>query len=153
MDRRLALPAAAAGAVLALAGCGGSSDKAESTVTTAAATHTAAPSTTDTAPEGTTTGTTPAPAPEPERATIAIRVVGGKPDGGIARPKVQEGEKVLLVVRSDTADEIHLHGYDISREVAAGGTARIAFVASIPGRFEVELEDSGVQLAELTVQE
>ena len=33
-----------------------------------------------------------------------------------------------------------------------GSTVRIAFVARIPGRFEVELEQSGVMLAELTVQ-
>ena len=60
--------------------------------------------------------------------------------------------KVVLVVISDTEDEVHLHGYDISRDVAVGGTARVSFVAKIPGRFEVELEQSGVQLAELTVQ-
>ena len=83
---------------------------------------------------------------------VTIRVVGGKPQGGIARPKVKKNANVVIVVRSDTADEVHLHGYDISREVAARGTARIAFVAKIQGRFEVELENSGVMLAELTVQ-
>ena len=39
----------------------------------------------------------------------------------------------------------------IVRDVAAGGTARLPFTASLPGRFEVELEDHGVQIAELTV--
>ena len=58
----------------------------------------------------------------------------------------------MLVVTSDVADEVHLHGYDISRDVAAGGTARIAFRATIPGRFEVELEDRGVQIADMTVE-
>ena len=79
-------------------------------------------------------------------------MVDGKPAGGIARPSVKKNERVVLVVHSDTADEIHLHGYDVSREIAAGGQARIAFVAKIPGRFEVELEQSGTQLAELTVR-
>lgn len=150
MASRHALPAILVGAVLALAGCGGNSESADSTETT-----TSAATTTETAPE-TTTETTPETTPEttsaPTRKTITIRVVGGKPEGGIARPKIEKGEKVLLVVRSDTADELHLHGYDISREIAAGGTARIAFVAKIPGRFELELENSGVQLADLTVQ-
>ncbi len=153
MASRLALPAMLVGAVLALAGCGGNSDSADSTETTQAATttETAPATTTETTPE-TTPETTTEPTTAPTRKTITIRVVGGKPEGGIARPRIEKGEKVLLVVRSDTADELHLHGYDISREVAAGGTARIAFVANIPGRFELELENSGVQLADLTVQ-
>jgi hypothetical protein len=59
---------------------------------------------------------------------------------------------VVLVVTSDVADEIHLHGYDKSRDVAAGGTIRLPFRATIPGRFEAELESRGVQIAEITVQ-
>jgi len=74
------------------------------------------------------------------------------PDGGIARPSVDKGEHVVLVVHSDTADEIHLHGYDLSADIEAGGTAGIAFTATIQGRFDVELENSGVQLAEITVR-
>jgi ABC-type glycerol-3-phosphate transport system substrate-binding protein len=141
MTSRLALPTILVGAVLALAGCSGNSESTESTETTSAATTTE-----------TITETTPETTPAPTRKTITIRVVGGKPVGGIARPKIEKGEKVLLVVRSDVADEVHLHGYDLSRAVAAGGIARIAFVAKIPGRFELELENAGVPLAELTVQ-
>ncbi len=84
--------------------------------------------------------------------TITIRVVGGRPVGGIKRPKLKKGQRVVLVVRSSIADEVHLHGYDLSRRVAARRVARIAFVAKIAGRFEVELEESGIQLAELTVR-
>lgn len=135
---------ALAAAVVALAGCGGSGDAQNAAGT--AATATTAPSSTTT----TQTTTTPTPAPKPT--TITIRVVDGRPQGGIARPSVKKNDRVVLVVRSDTADEIHLHGYDVSREIAAGGQARIAFVAKIPGRFEVELEQSGTQLAELTVR-
>ncbi len=146
MASRLVLLAAVLVAVLALAGCGGSADATDGTDTTPPLTETTQPATTA------ATETTLAPTPAPKRQTITIHVVGGKPQGGIARPKVKKGENVLLVVRSDTADEVHLHGYDISREVAVGSTVRIAFVARIPGRFEVELEQSGVMLAELTVQ-
>ena len=135
---------ALAAAVVALAGCGGSGDAQNAAGT--AATATTAPSSTW------TTQTTTRPTPAPTPTTITIRVVDGRPQGGIARPSVEKNERVVLVVRSDTADEIHLHGYDVSREIAAGGQARIAFVATIPGRFEVELEQSGTQLAELTVR-
>jgi hypothetical protein len=44
------------------------------------------------------------------------------------------------------------HGYDLMQDVEAGGTAKITFVASIPGQFEAELEQRGVQIAQLTVE-
>ena len=37
------------------------------------------------------------------------------------------------------------------RDVAPGKPARLPFKATIPGRFEVELEDRGVQIADITV--
>lgn len=146
MASRLALPTFLVCAVLALAGCGGTSESSSDAATTTKTTSERV-----TTPE-TTPETTPVTTPRLARRTITIRVVDGRPAGGIARPKLGKNESVLLVVRSDAAGELHLHGYDISRQVAAGGTARIAFVAKIPGRFELEMENSGVQLAELTVQ-
>jgi copper(I)-binding protein len=129
---------------LALESCGGSDDEAASTATTTEATTSTAETTTTT----TTTETTPPPATP---TVIRVTVVDGAPKGGILREEVEKGDKVVLVVTSDVADEIHLHGYDVSRDVAAGGTVRLPFKATIPGRFEVELEDRGVQIADITV--
>ena len=72
--------------------------------------------------------------------------------GRIVRETVQKNDRVVLVITSDVADEVHLHGYDVTRDVSAGGTVRLPFTASLPGRFEVELEDRGAQIADLTVQ-
>jgi hypothetical protein len=97
----------------------------------------------------TTTGTsTEAAAPT----VMRITVVGGVPQGGIVRKTVAKGDRVVVVVKSDVADEVHIHGYDVSRDVEAGGTARLAFVAKTPGRFEIELESRGLQIGDLTVQ-
>lgn len=82
---------------------------------------------------------------------VRIRVTNGLPAGGIVRQSVNEGDRVVIVVDSDVSDEIHVHGYDLKKDVTAGGTARIPFRATIPGRFEVELESRGTQIAELTV--
>jgi len=123
-------------AVLALAGCGGSSSETQSTQTTTA-----------TASETTTTSTSPA-----QESVVRIVVVGGVPKGGIVRKTVNEGDHVVVVVKSDVADEVHVHGYDLKGDVAAGGTARIAFVAKTPGRFEIELENRGLQIGDLTVE-
>lgn len=128
------------GSGFALASCGGDDRESEGTTTT---------ETTTTATETTTTTETTAPPAEPTE--VRIVVVNGAPEGGIVRETVDEGERVVLVVTSDVADEIHLHGYDVTRDVAAGGSVRLPFEATIPGRFEVELEERGVQIADITV--
>jgi|SRR5581483_4148652 len=84
--------------------------------------------------------------------TISIHVEDGKPVGGIKRATVRKGEDVSLVVHSDVADEVHLHGYDLHAEVEAGGTAGIDFKANIAGVFEAELESRKLQILELTVR-
>jgi hypothetical protein len=136
------------GAVLvvlfALAGCGGD-DEAGTTTTTTTATET------QTQTETETTQTTETEPSEPAPTTVRVTVQDGVPKGGVVRASVDKGDRVVLIVTSDVADEIHVHGYDISRDVEAGGQARIAFRATIPGRFEIELEERHVPIAELTV--
>jgi hypothetical protein len=58
----------------------------------------------------------------------------------------------VLIVRSDVADHVHVHGYDLMQDVAPGAPARISFRADAPGRFEVELEDRHLPLTELVVR-
>jgi hypothetical protein len=88
------------------------------------------------------------PAPPPP---AQVRVKGGKPDGGIVKIRVSKGDKVRIVVASDVSDEIHVHGYDLKKDVKAGGKVSFAFPAKIDGVFEIELEGRGEQIAELTV--
>lgn len=109
--------------------------------------------TTSTVTTSETTTTTTTTQPEVAPTEVHITVVDGQPEGGIVRETVDEGDRVVLVVSSDVADEIHLHGYDLSRDVAAGAAARLAFTATLPGRFEVELEQRGTQIADLTVEQ
>ena len=54
-------------------------------------------------------------------------------------------------VRSETADELHVHGYEIRRDLAPGKIASVSFEARIEGVFEVELEGAGEQIAALRV--
>ena len=62
-----------------------------------------------------------------------------------------EGETVRFRVRSATADHIHVHGYDLMKDVAAGKTVTMSFKASITGIFEIELEEAGQPVGELRV--
>jgi hypothetical protein len=79
-------------------------------------------------------------------------VVNGRPQGGVERLEFTRGERVRFKVRSDVADEVHVHGYDVSKNVAAGGSVTFSFPATIEGRFEVELEAAHTQIAELEVE-
>jgi hypothetical protein len=85
----------------------------------------------------------------PEITTIVIK--HGKPVGGIAQLTYNEGEQVRFKVDSDVSDEVHMHGYDIGKDVKAGGSVTFDFPATIEGVFEAELEDRAEQILELTV--
>jgi len=143
----------AATAILLFAtGCGGdaTTDEAasETATTETATTETVATTTDEDTVMDTSSSDTDASA---TTKVVRITVKGGAPVGGIVRASVTKGDKVTLVVTSDVADEVHLHGYDLMKDVEAGGTVRLTFVAKLPGRFEAELEDAGAQIAELTV--
>jgi hypothetical protein len=81
--------------------------------------------------------------------TIVIK--NGKPVGGIAQLTYNEGEEVRFKVDSDVSDEVHMHGYDIMKDVKAGGSVSFDFPATIEGVFEAELEGRKEQILELTV--
>ena len=80
-----------------------------------------------------------------------IQIKGGEPVGGIQEIEVTEGDDLRFTVESDEAYEIHLHGYDVSEEVEAGGTVDFDVKADIGGVFEAEIEDTAVQIAEISV--
>jgi hypothetical protein len=84
-----------------------------------------------------------------EAATIVIK--NGKPVGGIKQLTYNEGEQVRFKVDSDVSDEVHMHGYDIMKDVKAGGSVSFDFPATIEGVFEAELEGRKEQILELTV--
>ncbi|MGC1851585.1 MAG: hypothetical protein WA687_04010 [Solirubrobacterales bacterium] len=117
-------------APIALAACGG--DEGGSNTTTAVEEKTA-----------------PKAPPKPAIETIVIR--NGEPVGGVQELEYDAGEQIRFRVRSDRADEVHVHGYDIEQEIPAGGTATLSFPADIEGIFEVELHESEAQIAELRV--
>ncbi len=116
---------------------------AEVTTTTAATGTTVGDTTTTTVVDVTTTTA-------PEAVQITIAYENGAVSGG-GRIEVPLGEPVLMTIVSDVADEGHLHGYDIFVDLEPGTEGVIEFLADIPGIFELELESSGVLLADLEI--
>ena len=72
-----------------------------------------------------------------------VRLRAHEPSGGVRRIEAKKGELVRLVVESDAPDEIHLHGYDVTREVGPAEPARFSFRADIEGVFELESHEAG----------
>lgn len=112
---------------------------------------TAAEPATDTAADSTTTTRETPTTSEPDQTVHEIEVRGGSVVGGVERLSVRLGETVTIRVRSDVADEMHLHGYDLSQPVGPGAPAELTFTADIPGVFELELEERGLPIAELEI--
>ena len=55
-------------------------------------------------------------------------------------------------IRSSVDEEMHLHGYDITKPLPAGKTVTVTIPdPQITGIFEIELHGTGEQIAELRV--
>jgi hypothetical protein len=143
----IAAAIAVAAVVIALVAGGGDEGGDETSGTTAAQTQTQTQATGGDTTAATETAPPEPPKPEPTR----IRVKGGEPVGGVEKIDVENGDRVMIDVSADVADHAHLHGYDIEKDVGPGQTAKFRFKADIEGVFELELHDSGGQIAELTV--
>ena len=83
-------------------------------------------------------------------ATIVIR--DGVPLGGTHLLTYRKGALIDLTVRSDVADEVHFHGYDVHKDVAPGHPVHFRIPARIEGSYPVELEQRSETLAQVTVE-
>ena len=65
-------------------------------------------------------------------------------DGAMSPDEVEvgEGDRVKLLLTSDELIEVHLHGYDLEREIEPGKTITLSFEADLTRRFEIEDHES-----------
>jgi heme/copper-type cytochrome/quinol oxidase subunit 2 len=83
-------------------------------------------------------------APEPESAAydwskvtfdLAVREGAMTPD----EVEVEEGDHLTLRLTSDEEPlQVHIHGFDLQRELAPGKPVTLSFEADLTGRFEIE---------------
>jgi copper(I)-binding protein len=126
-------------------GCAGKSTSASSSPSPSTLATSSAPASTSAEPSA-------SPTAAAVDQTIHITYAGGKVSGAGAVVKVKQNSTVALVVTSDVADEVHLHGYDKMADVTKGGTVTILFKATLPGKWECELEKLKHRLVFLQVQ-
>lgn len=138
MDKRTRLAAVAA-AIVVLAGAAFLIPRGDDTSTP----PTASPAVEATSATGATTGTGSSETRKPKPTLLTT-----------ANPKeieVELGETVVFAAESDTADEVHVHGYDKTIDLPANKRRTMRFKADIEGIFEIELEQSGQPIGTLTV--
>ena len=71
----------------------------------------------------------------PEDLEIAVKLEGDK----LNPETIQVGQRdtVTLKIETDKPGEIHLHGYDIEKDLEAGQVTELIFVAGATGRFRI----------------
>jgi hypothetical protein len=105
----------------------------------------------NTAATPTPTATTPAEdgatvTPTPT-ATATPLLTGGK----ITKIEAKQGDTVTFRVSSPVAEEVHVHTYDIKKDLEPNEVATVSLKADITGIFEIEYENAGEQIGELRV--
>ena len=101
-------------------------------------------------PQPTSSDETSEPTSTPTLDAVEIEVEEGRVEGP-DQLSVATGDRVAIEVESDVADHVHIHGYDIFRDIPAEEGVTITFRATIPGLFEIELEETGILLTRLEV--
>lgn len=91
----------------------------------------------------------PAAAPDPRVVELVVR--DGQRIAGPDRIELRQDELLTLRVSSDSADELHLHGYDLHLHLRPGEPAELTFRAVHTGRFEYELHKTHLPLGSLEV--
>lgn len=77
----------------------------------------------------------------------------GHPVGGVQELVYRKGDRIHFKVEVPFEEEVHLHGYDVAKEVPkGGGTVTYDLPATIEGVFEAELEGHKEQIIELKVE-
>src|SRR6185436_98861 len=125
-------------AVLAVVLIGGGKDESETPTTTSQTTPTPTPD--EPEPDETATPTsTPTATPTPEPPPL---LEGGK----VTKLRFKEGDTVTFRVVSDVPEEVHVHGYNIAKDLEPGKVVTMSFKGDITGIFEIEYEHAGEQI-------
>jgi hypothetical protein len=80
-----------------------------------------------------------------------IDIKDGKPLGGIKQLSYNKGDVMRIRVNARPGDEVHLHGYNVLKTVPSSGSVTFTVPARIEGVFEIELEKTATQIANIKV--
>lgn len=138
----------AAGLALAvsLTACGGAGDDpvVGSTGSSASSSSSSSPSTSGRGATGNT--------PIPVARTISITVTGNKVSPAPTTVELGVGESLTLTVTSDHVDQLHLHGFEIEKDLVAGQPLSVTVTGAQPGVYDVETHHPELRLLKIAVK-
>ena len=137
----------------------GSSETSPTATTSAAATAPADPASTSPTPAGASASAvasasaqaSSAAEPAPD-AVLKITVRGRTITPTPGRKSVSVGDRVRLVVTTDTANTLHVHGVEIEKDTKPGVPLTVDFTVTDPGVYAVELHHPELLLVQLVVR-
>lgn len=138
--------------VASLTACGGSPSTGSTTSTQSpaptsptASAPTAAPS------QSSPTGPGEVP-PSPTGRTLAVTVRGKKVTPAPSTVDLKVGERLTLTVTDDQDNVLHIHGFDIERNLVAGQPLTVTLTGKQPGTYEVETHHPELRLLKIAVR-
>jgi uncharacterized cupredoxin-like copper-binding protein len=132
-------------ALLALAGCDDDGQPVSGQTPSTSASVASPSATLPTTPSG------PITTADQAAVVIVATVANGKITPNTQTVKAEQGQRVMVTVTSDEADELHVHGYDKEVELQPGKPGSVTFTADTKGTFEIETHESGKLVAKLIV--
>jgi hypothetical protein len=70
--------------------------------------------------------------------TYVLAITNGRVPANMRLIRVKQNDVVKLEWSTDKPISVHLHGYDIEKEVKPGAVTQMTFVARATGRFPIE---------------
>ena len=137
--------AAGLAVTLALTACGGSSDEPAGTTTTSTSSSTSASS-------SSSSSSSSSPSSSPTGRTVVVTVTGKRVSPPPATVDLGVGEKLTLTVTSDKADQLHIHGFEVEKDLIAGTPLSVTLTGEQPGVYEVETHHLGLRLLKIAVK-
>jgi FtsP/CotA-like multicopper oxidase with cupredoxin domain len=77
--------------------------------------------------------------------TYALRIENGHVAANMRLIRVSQGDVVKLQWSADRPTTIHLHGYDIEKQIAPGAITELTFTARATGRFAVHVHGNAAE--------
>jgi plastocyanin len=92
------------------------------------------------------------PGPSFNGTLLEIFVAGTTVEPKPSRHTVKAGTKVRLLLTTDKANVVHIHGVDIERNVKPATPLTLDFSIDQPGVYPIELHDPELLLTQLVVR-
>jgi plastocyanin len=134
--------AAGLGLVVALAGCGGDDPTVQATSSTGGSSSTSSSSSSSSGSSTTSSS----------GRTLEVTITGRKVDPAPTTVPLAVGQSLTLTVTSDHDDVLHIHGFDIEKDLKAGQPTTVTVTGKDPGVFEVETHETELRLLKIAVQ-